>query len=94
MASHFGDRLCKAVKSKNTPLIVGLDPVYNRLPEPIREQAEIAPLQPNQQVTTIFGPLEVEPGGIYQVAAVLVITGEDSNRDDNQIRVQFIVNEG
>ena len=62
--------------------------------EQIREQAEIAPLQPNQQVTTIFGPLEVEPGGIYQVAAVLVITGEDSNRDDNQIRVQFIVNEG
>lgn len=37
MASHFGDRLCKAVKSKNTPLIVGLDPVYNRLPESIRE---------------------------------------------------------
>ena len=62
--------------------------------EQIREQAEIAPLQPNQQVTIIFDPLEVEPGGIYQVAAVLVITGEDSNRDDNQIRVQFIVNEG
>ncbi len=37
MASHFGDRLCKAVKSKSTPLIVGLDPVYNRLPESIRE---------------------------------------------------------
>lgn len=36
MASHFGDRLCKAVKSKSTPLIVGLDPVYNRLPESIR----------------------------------------------------------
>jgi len=35
MAKHFGDRLCEAVKSKRTPLIVGLDPVYNRLPEAI-----------------------------------------------------------
>ena len=32
MASHFGDRLCNAVKSKGTPLVVGLDPVYRRLP--------------------------------------------------------------
>lgn len=36
MSSHFGDRLCQAVKSKNTPLIVGLDPVYSRLPAAIR----------------------------------------------------------
>jgi orotidine-5'-phosphate decarboxylase len=32
MASHFGDRLCGAVKGKGTSLVVGLDPVYNRLP--------------------------------------------------------------
>jgi len=32
MASHFGDRLCDAVKSKGTALVVGLDPVYSRLP--------------------------------------------------------------
>ena len=32
MASHFGDRLCDAVKGKGTPLVVGLDPVYRRLP--------------------------------------------------------------
>ncbi len=38
---HFGDRLCEAVKSKNTPLIVGLDPVYNRLPEAIREHRDM-----------------------------------------------------
>ncbi len=37
MSSHFGDRLCQAVKSKNTPLIVGLDPVYSRLPAVIRD---------------------------------------------------------
>jgi len=35
MASHFADRLCKAVKTKKTPLIVGLDPVYSRLPQAI-----------------------------------------------------------
>jgi len=37
VSSHFGDRLCEAVKSKSTPLVVGLDPVYSRLPVAIRE---------------------------------------------------------
>ena len=41
MASHFGDRLCKAVKSRKTPLTVGLDPVYSRLPEAIRSHKEM-----------------------------------------------------
>jgi orotidine-5'-phosphate decarboxylase len=41
MAKHFGDRLCEAVKSKRTPLIVGLDPVYNRLPEAIRNHRQM-----------------------------------------------------
>ncbi|MHC4883276.1 MAG: orotidine-5'-phosphate decarboxylase [Planctomycetota bacterium] len=36
VASHFADRLSEAVKKKSTPLVVGLDPVYNRLPEEIR----------------------------------------------------------
>ncbi|MCI0500050.1 MAG: orotidine-5'-phosphate decarboxylase [Planctomycetales bacterium] len=36
MANHFADRLASAVKQKNTPLVVGLDPVYARLPESIR----------------------------------------------------------
>jgi len=36
MASHFADRLCEAVKTKKTSLIVGLDPVYTRLPSAIR----------------------------------------------------------
>jgi orotidine-5'-phosphate decarboxylase len=35
MASHFGDRLCDAVRTKKTSLIVGLDPVYSRLPSAI-----------------------------------------------------------
>ncbi len=41
MANHFGDRLFEAVKSKRTPLIVGLDPVYSRLPEAIRSQGSM-----------------------------------------------------
>jgi len=36
MASHFGDRLCNAVKTRKTSLVVGLDPVYNRLPSAIK----------------------------------------------------------
>ena len=35
MPSHFADRLCEAVKKKKTSLIVGLDPVYKRLPAAI-----------------------------------------------------------
>jgi orotidine-5'-phosphate decarboxylase len=41
MASHFADRLCEAVKAKNTSLIVGLDPVYSRLPAAIREHRQM-----------------------------------------------------
>ena len=36
MASHFADRISDAVKKKSTPLVVGIDPVYNRLPASIR----------------------------------------------------------
>lgn len=36
MSNHFADRLCKAVKSKRTPLVVGLDPIYSRLPAAIK----------------------------------------------------------
>ncbi len=32
MPSHFADRLCEAVRSKKTSLVVGLDPVYSKLP--------------------------------------------------------------
>ncbi len=36
MASHFSDRIAEAVKTKSTPLIVGLDPVYSRLPQALK----------------------------------------------------------
>jgi orotidine-5'-phosphate decarboxylase len=35
MASHFADRLFEAVRNKKTPLVVGLDPLYTRLPAAI-----------------------------------------------------------
>ncbi len=41
MASHFADRLCEAVGNKKTPLVVGLDPVYSRLPSVIKDHREM-----------------------------------------------------
>jgi len=41
MSNHFADRLCDAVKSKKTPLVVGLDPVYGRLPGAIRTHRDM-----------------------------------------------------
>jgi len=41
MASHFADRLCEAVRTKKTSLMVGLDPVYTRLPGAIRSHRQM-----------------------------------------------------
>jgi len=41
MASHFADRLNDAVQTKKTSLIVGLDPVYSRLPQAIQGHREM-----------------------------------------------------
>ncbi|MHC4114099.1 MAG: orotidine-5'-phosphate decarboxylase [Planctomycetota bacterium] len=41
MTSHFGDRLCDAVRSRKTSLIVGLDPVYSRLPAAIKSHRDM-----------------------------------------------------
>jgi len=41
VATHFGDRLYEAVKSKKTPLTVGIDPVYGRLPAKIRTHQDM-----------------------------------------------------
>ena len=41
MASHFADRLCDAVRAKKTSLIVGLDPVYSRLPPAITSHRQM-----------------------------------------------------
>jgi orotidine-5'-phosphate decarboxylase len=41
MSNHFADRLCGAVKNKRTSLVVGLDPVYSRLPKAIRSHRDM-----------------------------------------------------
>ena len=41
MPNHFADRLCSAVKSKKTSLIVGIDPVYGRLPDAIKNHRDM-----------------------------------------------------
>jgi orotidine-5'-phosphate decarboxylase len=41
MANHFSDRLYEAVQSKKTSLVIGLDPVYNRLPPAIRAHRQM-----------------------------------------------------
>jgi orotidine-5'-phosphate decarboxylase len=41
MASHFADRLYAAVQSKKTSLVIGLDPVYSRLPAAIRAHRQM-----------------------------------------------------
>ncbi len=41
MAGHFSDRLFEAVKTKKTSLVVGLDPVYSRLPSSIRNHRQM-----------------------------------------------------
>ncbi|MHC4645215.1 MAG: orotidine-5'-phosphate decarboxylase [Planctomycetota bacterium] len=41
MASNFADRLCEVVKTKKTSLVVGIDPVYNRLPPTIRSHRDM-----------------------------------------------------
>lgn len=41
MSNHFADRLCDAVREKRTSLIVGLDPVYSRLPSAIKDHRDM-----------------------------------------------------
>jgi len=41
MANHFADRLYTAVQSKKTSLMIGLDPVYSRLPAAIRAHRQM-----------------------------------------------------
>lgn len=61
-------------------------------PETVRLQSEIAPLAPGQQTTVVFESLAVESGGLYEVTAALAISENDSNFEDNEIKVEFTVN--
>lgn len=76
------------VRSKEEQLVLTL----TGGPEQLRVPHDIPILEPNQQVTLIFDALPVEAGGIYEVAALLVVTEQDANLTDNEIVVEFMVN--
>lgn len=42
MTDHFADRLLQACREKGAPVCVGIDPVYERLPEAVRDRTEDA----------------------------------------------------
>ncbi len=39
---HFVDRLIEAIRAKSAPVCVGIDPVYERLPEAVRRMVDFA----------------------------------------------------
>ena len=41
MADNFADRITKAAQNKATPAVVGIDPVYAKLPKQIREHKDL-----------------------------------------------------
>lgn len=61
-------------------------------PEPIRLSDEVGALEPDQQTTIVFEGMAVEPGGLYEIRASLVVTGNDVSFEDNEISVEFTVN--
>jgi len=63
-------------------------------PEQVLLEVEVPVLNPTQQLTIPFEAVAVTPGGVYEVTVRLVIAGADVNPEDNDISVQFTVNEG
>ena len=68
MPENFADRLLAAMKAKNAPVCVGIDPVYGKLPAEITDQKDLndetdseaaldAVLEFCRQVIKIVGPL-------------------------------------
>jgi len=66
MPTHFSDRLCEAVREKATPLIIGLDPVYERIKPVINAENDITALSAEANAVYKFG------SQIINIAAPLV----------------------
>ncbi len=62
--------------------------------EPITLDKEFGAMQPDAQTSVRFEDVAVEPGGQYRVTATLVGLGADIDLTDNEISVDFVVNEG
>lgn len=62
--------------------------------DPVAMTASIDPLQPLGQTTIEFEAIPVLAGENYEVSAVLIVRGSDSDLEDNEVRVVFQVNDG
>ncbi len=62
--------------------------------EAVTLDQEVSALQPDAQTSVAFEDVSVEPGGEYQVTATLVGLAADIDLTDNEISVDFTVNEG
>jgi orotidine-5'-phosphate decarboxylase len=51
VAKHFADRMLDAIEEKQTPLCIGLDPMYERMPQQIRQIAATAKGGQGEQAT-------------------------------------------
>lgn len=59
--------------------------------EPVVATAEVAALQPGEQTTIEFSPLEVIPDTLYEVRVTLELGNPDADMTDNERRAQFTV---
>lgn len=51
---HFGDRLTAAIVAKKTPLVVGLDPRINQLPDNLTSSSEASTAEKQAEMTAQF----------------------------------------
>ena len=52
--SHFGDRLIDAIKSKKTPLVVGLDPRFDQLPAALKNTRDSITAEKRAELTAKY----------------------------------------
>ena len=53
-ANHFGDRLTHAIKTKQTPLVVGLDPRFDQLPPELSNTRDEITIEKTAELTARF----------------------------------------
>ena len=74
----------------NATLVGGEEAVAD---SPPFAQVEVPVLQPGEQTTIEFPQVEVEAETLYEVRVALQLANPDSDLTDNEVRIQFTVNE-
>ena len=72
MAKNFADRLIEAIKTKGTPVCVGLDPNFDKIPKFIREKA-FANKEKSPMACAVDAILEFNKGIIDAVADIVPV---------------------